>query len=203
MTEQIEGTPVAGQGDSSSGKLYCYRCASVLDDNSDWCGGCGASQVSTCHKCGTIYRKAEGHCPQCGTRRVRKRHRRRSLKVVLRESVLIWIENHRKIILFTMAGFAIGIGFGAVLKALSEPSMTDGGTADVTSFRYWLDPFIAAGRTIVRGISHAVTDVWNWLFNLVLSHFKTSILGFAGAIAGLLIAIRHERKRRRSRSRHY
>lgn len=182
--------------------LYCYRCGGILDKDPAWCGRCGAGQSATCSKCGTIYRKADGRCSHCGTRRVRRRQRRRRLKVVMQESVLVWMENHRRIIVFTVAGFAIGIALGAVLKALSEPSLPEE-APPFTSLRYWIDPFIAAGRTIVRATGHAAADSWNWLFNLVISHFKTSVLGIAGAIAGLVIAISRERKRRRSRSRHY
>jgi RNA polymerase subunit RPABC4/transcription elongation factor Spt4 len=202
MTEQNETIPVRDPEGSSPEHLHCYRCGSLLDKDPSWCGRCGAGQFSTCNRCGTIYRKADGRCPSCGTRRVRRRERRRRLKVVFQETVLVWIEAHKRIIFFTVAGFAIGITLGAVLKALSQPSLPEE-TPHFTSLRYWIDPFIAAGRTIVRAIGHAVSDSWNWIFNMIISHFKTSVLGLVGAIAGLVYAISREKKRRKSRSRHY
>jgi len=199
-----EAVPVApGPSDGHlSSAQYCYRCGSMLDKDPTWCGSCGATQITTCRKCGLSFRKEEGRCPGCGTRRVRKRRRRRSLKVFLRESAAVWLEEHRRMILFTLAGFAAGITLGAVLKALSEKAMPNGGTADVTSLRYWVDPFIAAGRVVGHAVARGVSSALGWLYNLVISHFKTSVLGFLGAVTGLLVAIRRERRRHRS-GRHY
>lgn len=203
MTESTESVPIAEPGDSLPGKLFCYRCASVLEDNSDWCGGCGASQVSTCHKCAAIYRKSEGRCPACGTRRIRRRMRRRSFKVFYRESVQAWIDRNRRKILFICAGFAGGIAAGVILKILADASMPQGMTHDTNEMEFWTEPFVAAAKTFLRLVMGAAESIWNVMVYLVLMHLKTTILAVLGAVVGLFFAIRSERRRSRRRHTRY
>jgi hypothetical protein len=183
--------------------VYCYRCASPLDRSLDWCGTCGAGQTTTCHKCGTLYRKAEGRCPVCRTQRVRRRRRRRTFKVFFKETIVTWVVRHKRKLVFISLGFLAGIAVGAILKALADASMPEGMVHPTDSAEFWTEPFTAAWRTIVRIVSTGFRSVAGWIVNAVLMHLKTTILGVLGAVAGLLLALRADKRRRRSPHRRY
>ncbi len=190
-TNQADGDSRESAGTTRT----CYRCGSRIEEGAGWCGTCGAEQDTACRHCGEVFPKALGRCPSCGTRRIRTKRGRKKLRRFLKEDLPAWLHDHRRMILYIGGGFLAGIIGGSILKALSD---SEGGPQYVWNQpMYWIEPFLTAGRTILRALWTAVSAVASWLVNLVLMHFKTTIFGILGALAGLVLALRRGRSRRK------
>jgi uncharacterized membrane protein YfcA len=107
------------------------------------------------------------------------------------------MERNRTTLLYMMAGGAVGVILGIVLKALAETSGTpSSGDHPPDSLMFWIQPFISAGRTIARAVQGFFARSWQALVYFVLMHLKATILTIVGALVGLVLGIRAEKKRR-------
>jgi uncharacterized membrane protein YfcA len=112
------------------------------------------------------------------------------------------MERNRTTLLYMMAGGAVGVVLGIVLKALAETSGTpSSGDHPPDSLMFWIQPFISAGRTIARALQGFFTRTWQALVYFVLMHLKATILTIVGAMVGLVLGIRAEKKRRKRHAR--
>jgi len=164
----------------------------------------------SCRKCGHIHERALPRCPACGAYPGRRRRLSPSAKWHQRiaeriRTALPWFRGNRIYVLYVGGGLLAGAALRPLIMFLADFSMPEGWrearALSYPSLELFLDPFLAAGETLLRWLYAAtiglVISGVTWLYETALIYPSAVAMAIMGAGAGFLLARRRQRRRRR------
>lgn len=172
-----------------------------------------AEDPRTCRKCGFVYARKLPRCPACGAYPGRRRrssslsgHWHQGLTERVR-SALPWFRGNRIYFLYVGGGLLAGALLMPLTMFLAEFSRDEGwrearATAGF-SFAHFLDPFLAAGETLLSWAYLAtfglILKAWDGFLWALRYYPSATIMAIVGAGIGFFLARRARGERRRHR----
>lgn len=162
-----------------------------------------------CRKCGFTYARTLPRCPACGAYPGRRRRSSsaspwyRDISERIR-TALPWFRGNRIYFLYVGGGLMAGVLLRPVIMFLADFSRPEGWrearALSYPSLQLFLDPFLAAGETLLRWLYAAtiglVVSAATWLYETALVHPSAVAMAIIGAGAGFLLARRRRRRKR-------
>lgn len=172
-------------------------------------------RMTSCRACGHVFSRKYGSCPRCGAARHHRRPNKRPLRALqdrIEHRLLEgwrWLRRRRDYVLFVGGGLLAGPLLYPMVMSLADHSMPPGWREARApagwSVAHAVQPFAAAGETLLRWAGQVLSGIWAWLIDDVLGivarHPSAVFFAVVFGAAGALIAWRRQRRyRRRKRS---
>jgi len=163
-------------------------------------------EVTTCRKCGVVFSRGLTSCPDCGAMR---RRRKRSHRTLLGRWQL-WLENvsdfiqlNKYYFIYIGLGVLAGLAVKPVVFFLADFSMPEGWrdarATQSFSVQTFLEPFVAAAKTLGRGLVQGIMSVAIWVYeaiaHLVIYYPSAVVMALFGSAVGFVMARRRHNKR--------
>lgn len=163
----------------------------------------------TCRKCGFVYARKLPRCPACSAYPGRRRRSSsqgawyRGISERIRKA-LPWFQGNRIYFLYVSGGLLAGAALRPLILFLADFSRPEGWREEralsYPSLQLFLDPFLAAGETLLRWLYAATLGLVirgvTWLYETALIYPSAVAMAFIGAGVGFLLARRRRQRRR-------
>lgn len=163
-----------------------------------------------CRKCDHGFARTLSACPACGASRRRRRSHHDSARAwrFKLDSISAYLGERKFYFIYIPLGIFLGALLRPLMMFLAEFSMPEGwryarsmGT-EPFSFAHFIEPFIAAGKTLARWTYEAIVGTLAWAYRsfreLVLTYPSAVTMALLGAGIGFFVAHRRHRRRKRS-----